>query len=502
MDKNNPTETPTEAKATFRLVISNLRNIPPTSFRFMRSRRFLPLIGVGAVFGAALLWAKMSGSSLLVPQPLPVRPRVERAPRPPYDPTQVQRTLEFYAAQVRYDPGSAIFKAALAGQYLESYRETGDAADATRAEQAARASLAIRTRGNGAAFFQLSRALLTQHRFAEALVAAKRSAILDPIALRQCADIEMELGDYAAAERDINASQKAVVAQSRNVARSSGNLRPATPDDDPAFLALKARLNELHGDSKGQLALLGRAAKLAEANPDLPAQSVAWFHERLGHCLSMRGHLDEAEKSYRAGLKVFPRDYRTMAALAHLCAARGDWKTSIEWAQKAADIVPAPETLALLGDAYQALGDGKKALAQWKLVEQIGAMSRAQGALYDRQLALFYADHGRNLQEAVKMARGELRVRRDIYAYDTLAWTLFKANRLDEASQNSKRAIAFGTRDAALLFHAGSIAAAQEQTALARNYLERALSINPTFHPTQPAQARALLARLASPTSR
>ncbi len=451
----------------------------------------MPLIGVGAVFGAALLWAKMSGSSLLLRQPLPSRPLAERAPRPPYDPALVQRTLEFYAAQARSDPGSAIFKANLAAQYLERYRETGDAADATRAEGAARASLAIRTHGNSAAFFQLSRALLTQHRFAEALVAARRAASLDPVGLRECADIEIELGDYAAAKRDIDASQKALAAQSRGV-------RHAAPDDDPAFLALKARLNELHGDSNGQLALLSRAAKLADTNPDLPAQSVAWFHERLGRCLSMMGHLDEAEKSYQAALKVFPRDYRTMAALAHLHAARGDWKKTIEWAQKAAAIVPAPETLALLGDAYGALGDAKNARAQWKLVEQTGALSRAQGALYDRQFALFYADHGRNLEEAVRMARSELRVRHDIYAYDTLAWTLFKANRLNEAAQNSKRALAFGTRDAALLFHAGAIAAAQGQNALARTYLERALSINPAFHPTQPAQARAILARLGS----
>ncbi len=374
-----------------------------------------------------------------------------------------------------------MFRALLAGQYLENYRETGDSADALRAEQAARASLAIHTRRNSAAYFQLSRALLTQHRFGEALQNARLAAREDPIGFRECADLEFELGDYESAARDLRKS-------------------PAQ-GQDPAFLALASRFNELHGDSRGQVALLQQAVKQADANIDIPVQSVAWFHERLGRALGMTGRLDEAEKSYRAGLQFFPRDYRTMLALAHLYAARGDWKRSIEWGQKAAAIVPAPETLALLGDDYNALGLPEKARAQFRLVEQIGALSLAQGVIYDRQRAMYYADHNRNAQEAVRLARGELRFRHDIYTFDTLAWTLFKAGRVGEAETYSKRALAFGTRDASLFFHAGMIAAAQKKSALARTYLARALEINPFFHPTQPALARQTLGRLSAKAS-
>ncbi len=425
-----------------------------------------------------MVWARVSGSPLLVGSPsLRSAPRASlRVPRAPYDPTSVHKTLEFYAAQVRYDPGSAISLALLAGQYLESYRETGDSADATRAEQAARASLAIRKHRNSAAYFQLSRALLTQHRFDEALQNARLAAREEPTGFRECADIEVELGDYQNAQRDLR----------KFPARGQ----------DPAFLALASRFNELRGDSRGQVALLQQAAPQADENSEIPPQSVAWFHERLGRALSMTGRLDEAEKSYHKALQVFPRDYRTMAALAHLYAVRGEWKRSIEWAEKAAAIVPAPETLALLGDAYSALGLREKAQSQFRLVEQIGALSRAQGVIYDRQRALYYADHNRNLQEAVRLARGELRFRHDIYTFDTLAWTLFKANRISEAETYSKRALALGTRDASLFFHAGMIAAAQKKPALARTYLKRALEINPFFHPSQPALARQTLSRL------
>ena len=458
----------------------------------MKPRRFLPFLAAACMLGGALVWAKVSGSSLLLPPP--TAPSIART-RPPYDPDAVHKILEFDARQVRSDPGNAIFAAMLADQSLESYRETGDAADATRAENAARASLKIRTRNNSAAFFALSRALLTQHRFAEALVAARRASLGDPIGLRQCADIEIELGDYDAAARDIADSQKLVEADARALAITRGDSRPAKPDEDPAFLALVARLKELHGDANGQLALLTRAAQLADANVDMSAPGVAWFHERLGRCFGMMGRLDEAQTQYSAALAVFPRDYRTMTALAHLSAARGDWKGALSWGQKAANIVPAPETLALLGDAYAALGQPSQAAAQFKLVEQIGVLGQAQGIIYDRQRALYLADHHRNPAQAVALARGELRVRHDIYAEDALAWTLYKAGRANEAAPYAARALRFGTRDASLYFHAGMIADARGDKPLARQYLSRALEINPHFHPTQPATAHGVLGR-------
>ena len=190
-----------------------------------------------------------------------------------------------------------------------------------------------------------------------------------------------------------------------------------------------------------------------------------------------------------------------MTAMARLEAARHNWKSTIRWGQKAAAIVPAPDTLALLGDAYQQLGDDQKAATQFALVEKIGDLSESQGALYDRQRAVYYADHDLKPHKAVALARGELNVRHDIYAYDTLAWTLFKAGQLDAAAVNMEKALKWGTRDASLWFHAGTIAAARGRNDKARGALKRALSINPQFAPMQPQMARAMLARLSGSAS-
>lgn len=440
----------------------------------MKTRYLSPLLlAAGVALAGFAGWTWAARRSKLPPRVVPLSAAVER---PPYDPDAVHRNLVFLAAQAKRDAQDPITRAMLAHEYLESFRETGDIADAKRAELAARSSLKIRTRKNDAAFDALSRALLSQHRFPEALQAARRAAALNPEGFRQCADIEIELGDYEAARRDLSRSPRHQV--------------------DPAYLALAARFLELHGQQDEQLALLQNAVRQADANADVPVQSVAWFRERLGHCLFAMGRLDEAERAYRAALQVFPRDYRSMAALAHLFAARNDWAQTVKWGQRAADIVPAPETIALLGDAYAAQGRPQLAQQQFRLVGTMGALSRAQGVIYDRQRALFNADRGRDLDEALRLARGELRIRHDLYSFDTLAWVLYKKGDFAGAQAAMTRALKWGTRDATLFYHAGLISLAQGQRAQARQQLAGALSINPYFHPTAPRQVRALLARL------
>ena len=57
-------------------------------------------------------------------------------------------------------------------------------------------------------------------------------------------------------------------------------------------------------------------------------------------------------------------------------------------------------------------------------------------------------------------------------------------------------ALALGTRDAKLLYHAGMIEAALGNDAAARRYLEDALATDPSFDPLAVRTARTTLAEL------
>src|SRR5579862_4886214 len=191
----------------------------------------------GFVLAAALIGCR--------PAPMPIR-QLDPPPleRPPYDPNLTQKTLEFWVGKVKQDPQGAIEYGKLAGVYLQRCRETGDIADAIKAEQAARRSLAIRTRNNYAAYDSLALSLLSQHRFHEATELAGRAAAMRPDdaeALYLDIEARIEMGDYTQAESLLNRLHRA--------------------DESPFSYALRARLCEMEGRPQGALDYLRAAQK-------------------------------------------------------------------------------------------------------------------------------------------------------------------------------------------------------------------------------------------------
>jgi tetratricopeptide (TPR) repeat protein len=164
--------------------------------------------------------------------------------------------------------------------------------------------------------------------------------------------------------------------------------------------------------------------------------------------------------------------------------------------RKALDVVPLPEYAAALGDVYTRLGRTAEAGKQYALVEYIGRLSALNRTVYNRELALFYADHDRHLPQALELARKELEARRDIYSYDVLAWALYKNGRAREAQAAMAEALRLGTPDARLFFHAGMIHRALGDHDRAREALRRALRLNPRFHLLHAQVATSVLAEL------
>jgi tetratricopeptide (TPR) repeat protein len=162
-------------------------------------------------------------------------------------------------------------------------------------------------------------------------------------------------------------------------------------------------------------------------------------------------------------------------------------------------IVPQPEFLARRGDLYalrSAPGDTKRGADDYATVEAIAKLAGEAASVYDRTLALYLANHGLEPSRAAALADAELAIRKDVYGYDADAWALLAAGRPAEADAMMTRALAFGTRDARLLYHAGMIALAIGQTDRARAFLTDSVALDPSFDPLQVARAREALASL------
>ena len=385
--------------------------------------------------------------------------------------------IEFYRARVARDPRSARDFTQLAGLYLQRARETADNADLVRAEQTARHSLALRTGRNEAAFGLLASSLLGQHRFTEALAAGERLLAADSTSVSArglVAETEMELGRYAEADSLF------------------GNLRMY--QGDLGVAPRVARWEELRGRPERARRLLRQARDEAERRHGMPREQVAWFHLRLGDLALRAGRLGEARRELDAGLRIAPGDYRLLGSRARLDAVGHDWRAAAADGELAVARALDPATLGLLSDAYTALGDTAKAREYTRALTL--SVLRQPGP-YHRAWSLFLLDHGQEVPRVLGKVEEELRTRRDIYGYDLLAWALHQSGRDAEARAPMQRALGLGTRDAMLYFHAGMIDLALGDRTSARTRLETALTINPWWHPSQPAEARAVLDILA-----
>lgn len=351
----------------------------------------------------------------------------------------------------------------LGDAYIQKARESGDLTYINLAEKALQKCLEIAPEHSGATR-HLAYAMYMRHAFDEATVQAKKAVVLDPTdshAYGILGDAYLEVGKY---EEAAHAYQRMVQLQ--------GDLY--------AYSRLSG-LKSLRGDMEGAIADLERAIHMGQVQ-ERPPESIAWAMWQLGNEHFTLGRLAAAETNYLEALKTFPGYYRAFAGLAQVRAAQQRFPEAIDLYQKAIAIVPLPEYAAALGDVYTKLGRTDEAQKQYDLVEYIGYLNTLNKVLYNRELAYFHADHDRKLPEALDLAKKELEVRRDIYAYDVLAWALYKNGQPEEALAAMTEAMKLGTKDARLFFHAGMIHHRLGEDAKARDYLQRALATNPYFH--------------------
>ena len=410
--------------------------------------------------------------------PAESRVMADTAPAAPLKSAAEIRDLDiaWFSQRAERDPSGALDLARLGALYLARGRETGDPRDAELAEQAARRSLRNRASHNDAASFVLQSALLSQHRFAEALrlaIAARDAEPENQTARAAVGEIQMELGQYDSARVSFTGLRVTL--------------------GDLAVAPRRARWAEIRGQPEQARMFLKAALATAQRQSALPAEQLAWYWLRVGDVELRTGRPVAADSAYRAGLAVHPSDYRLLSALAHSALVQQRWRDAITYGEQAIGVTLDPATLGVLSDAATALGDTVKA-AEYARVLDVVVLQ--QPGAYHRAWSLFLLDHDRHVAVVSRKIREELRTRRDVYAYDLLAWSLHKQGRHREAATAMAQALREGTQDAQLFYHAGEIERALGHDDAARTHLARALAVNPFFHATQPARARAALATL------
>lgn len=404
--------------------------------------------------------------------------RPATAQTPPTD-----AVIKFYQSRAARDPDAFFPYAKLGAAYVQKARESGDITYYDLAEKALARALELRPDPSTAAGVTTLLALVqfARHDFQGALRSAQRAVAWGSpglFAYTLIGDASVELGDYEGADEAY--------------AKLLGLTGPAHPHSRLAYLRF------LRGDLPGAIAAMERAVE-AVVGAEVPRENVAWTQFSLAELWFHVGRLDRSEAACRDALASYPGYHRALAGLARVEAARRRYPEAAALYRRALAVIPLPEYAAALGDVLWKQGQLGEAKKQYDLVEYIGLLNAVNRVVYNRELALFLADHDLKPRQALELARRELDVRRDLYTHDVLAWTLYRNGRLQEALAEMTEALRLGTRDARLFFHAGLIHHALGHAEQAREYLEQALATNPHFHALQADVARDVLVQLADP---
>jgi tetratricopeptide (TPR) repeat protein len=154
-------------------------------------------------------------------------------------------------------------------------------------------------------------------------------------------------------------------------------------------------------------------------------------------------------------------------------------REAVDALQNAAKLNPLPEYQWTFAEALRA--DGRENEASG-----IEVQLRKHGASSDpRTLALFFATRHENPETALRLARTELGSRSDVFTHDALAWSLAAAGNLAEAHNEMRCALAEGTQDARLFFHAAVIASQTGHAADAERWLRKARELSQLLLPSE-----------------
>lgn len=387
----------------------------------------------------------------------------------------IEEVVTFWRGRVESSPNGFLDRTQLGIALAALARDDADLELFGESEQVLREALDS-SPGHLTTQLALAQTLHSQHEFAEARSIAEdvwRREASSAGALALLGDISLETGDHAAAEDWYD--------------------RLAALERSAPVVSRQSRLAYEVGRPDAAVELATEALALAEELALRPAER-SFYHFQLGYFRFRTGDVDGSIEALDAALEHDPDSPRALEFLAFVAASAGDRERAEALYVRLLESGPAADLHGSYADLLRARGADDEADEQEALGRELAAETVDGFPAERRHLAAFYTT--RNPDQAVELAEADLAERADVGAHDTLAWALHHDGRASEADAQMAHALAVGTVDAELLYHAGAIAAAVGDDDRAERLLDQALAINPRFHPFDADHAAMLLTDL------
>jgi tetratricopeptide (TPR) repeat protein len=341
--------------------------------------------------------------------------------------------------------------------FVAKARECFDPGFYKLAEQCAR-SIEMRNPQSQEAMLLRAHVLQNLHRFKESETLARR--------LVQQRGLSFDYGLLGDALMEQGRLNDAVEAYQRMM-----NLKP-----DLRAYARAAHMRWLKGDLEGAIEAMQLAVSAASPQD---AESASWVNTRLAFYEFQAGRVNEAEERCALALSLQSNYPPTLLLQGRILLGQSRCGEAVDALQNAVKLNPLPEYQWTLAEALRVAGKEKDA-------SKVEAQLCQRGASSDpRTLALYLATRHESTEAALRLARAELDSRNDVFTHDALAWSLAAAGKVTEAHSEMQRALAEGTQDARLFFHAGIIASQAGHSADAERWLRKASELSHLLLPSE-----------------
>lgn len=240
--------------------------------------------------------------------------------------------------------------------------------------------------------------------------------------------------------------------------------------------------------SKGAGKGLEEVGAYVRANP-----KWARGYDVLGELQVQTGLPKQGEQTLAQALRLSPKLVTTQLGLSQALAAQGKYDEALGILQQLVGSNPR------VSAAYMQMAQISERKGDWKGAEsgyQKALAICSDKAIAKNNLAWIYAEHGGNIDVALKLAQeAKDAVPNNPNISDTLGWILVKTENYQNAIQELRAAVQENPKQALYDYHLAVAYFHADQKVEAKQGVEAALKIQPTF--SDAASAKQLLAALS-----
>ncbi|RXR18399.1 hypothetical protein EQG63_09020 [Flavobacterium amnicola] len=283
----------------------------------------------------------------------------------------------------------------------------------------------------------LARNYITQHRFKEALVLANKALAIGEgkkATQKLLFDVQMELGNYAEAEKNLKAIQD---------------------PNEFDFLIRIAKWNDHLGDLPTAISLMEKAAKRAEKDENEGLK--VWAYSNLG---DMYGHAGQIKKSYNYYLKTLALEPHNSYALKGIAWIAFSHEKNTTEANRIINIISkkhnSPDFYLMKSEIAEYENNKEK---KEKYMSNYFNMLQKNnyGVMYNKYNALIFADDTSTAEIALAIANQEIKNRPTPDSYDLLAWSYYNLGDYKKALEIAQKHVAGKSFEPELNYHLAMI---------------------------------------------